>query len=84
MTAVEGFKKGQEELRRATCWGKLVEVTEEVTVTETCTRETRRQVTEYTETREVVQRLHGVEEEEEDVHTHTGSEGQWGRARRAC
>ena len=45
---------------------------EEVTVTETCTRETRRQVTEYTETREITEigeRLHGVEEEE-DAHTH--------------
>ena len=46
--------------------------TEEVTVTETCTRETRRQVTEYTETREITEigeRLHGVEVKE--AHTHT-------------
>ena len=62
-------------------------MTEEVTVTETCTREIRHvEVTEYTETREtqkIGERLHGVEEEEEDAHTHThrGSEGQWGRAR---
>ena len=58
MTAVEEFKIGQEELRRATCWAteerRLVRVTEtvtrtlkeEVTVTETCRRETGRQVTE--------------------------------------
>ena len=65
-------------------------MTEEVTVTETCTREiTRREVTELVETREVVERLHGVEEKDGVVgrahtHTHTGSEGQWGRARRAC
>ena len=81
---VEEFKKGQEELRRATCWAsrerRRLEVTEEVMVTRTLkgeettsTRETRRQVTEYTETREttkVVERLHGVEEKE-DAHTHT-------------
>ena len=39
----------------------------------TCTRETGRRVTEYTETREmtrVEERLHGVEEKE-DAHTHT-------------
>ena len=43
-----------------------------MTVTETCTRITRRQVTEYTETREITEigeRLHGVEEEG-DAHTH--------------
>ena len=72
---VKEFKIGQEDLRRATWWGRLAEVTEEVTVTETCTRETRRQVTEYTETREITEleeRLHGVEQEEEaDTHTHT-------------
>ena len=39
--------------------------------TETCTRETRRQITEYTETRKIGERLHGVEEEDEDAHTHT-------------
>ena len=78
----EQFKIGQGELLRATCWGRLVEVTEEVTVTQ---REIRHvEVTEYTETREITkigERLHGVEKE---AHTHTGSEGQWGRARRAC
>ena len=83
MTAVREFKKGQEELRRATCWGRLAEVTEEVTVTETCTREIRHvEVTEYAETREITEigeRLHGVEEEEDaHTYTHTGSEGQWG------
>ena len=31
---VEQFKIGQGELLRATCWGRLVEVTEEVTVTQ--------------------------------------------------
>ena len=50
-------------------------VTETVTreklngVTETCTRETRHQVTELTETREVVERLHGVKGDE-NAHTH--------------
>ena len=69
------------------------EVTEEEKlngVTETCTAG--REETELTETREAVERLHGVEEKDGDVvedaqthtHTHTGSEGQWGRARRAC
>ena len=46
---------------------------------EESTRETRRQVTEYTETREVEERLHGVEEvKDAHTHTHTVSEGQWG------
>ena len=77
---LEELNKGNEELLRATCWPteerRRVEVTEKVTetVTETLkgeesTRETRRQVTEYTETREVVERLHGVEGEK-DAHTH--------------
>ena len=56
-------------------------MTEEVTVTETCTREIRHvEVTELVETREMTkigERLHGVEEEG-DAHTHTCSEGQWG------
>ena len=90
MTVVEGFKMGQEELRRATCWAteerRLVRVTEtvtrtlkeEVTVTETCTRETGRRVTEYTETREmtrVEERQHGGDVVG-DAHTqtHRGSE----------
>ena len=60
----EEFKIGQGELLRATCWAsrerRRVEVTEKVTETvtqtlkgdeTTSTRETRRQVTEYTETR---------------------------------
>ena len=68
------LKIGNGERRRATCRGRRVEVTETVTetlngVTETCTRETRHQVTELTETREVVERLHGVEVK--DAHTHT-------------
>ena len=73
---LERLKIGNGERRRATCWGRRVEVTEKVTetVTETLkgeettsTRETRHQVTELVETREVVERLHGVEEE--DAHT---------------
>ena len=84
----EQYKIGQGELLRATCWAsrerRLVEVTEKVTETvtqtlkgeeTTSTRETRRQVTGYTEMREmtrIAERLHGVEEEEEgDAHTHT-------------
>ena len=83
---------------RETCRTRSIRVTEEakVTVTErkklngvtetTSMRETRREVIEWTETREmgtVEERLHGVEEEEEGdahthTHTHTGSEGQWG------
>ena len=50
-------------------------------VTETCTRETRHQVTELVETREMTrleERLHGVEVKDAHTHTHTGSEGQWG------
>ena len=43
---IEQLKKGNGERLRATCWATeergRVEVTEEVTVTETCTRETRR------------------------------------------
>ena len=71
---------GEDRVSRETCWTRH-EVTETVTqrgklngVTETCTRETRRQVTELTETREtVVERLHGVEEKDgvKDAHTHT-------------
>ena len=80
---LEQFKKGQRELLRATCWAsrerKLLEVTEKVTETvtqmlkgeeTTCTRETRRQVTEYTETREIGERLHGVEVGAAHTHTH--------------
>ena len=72
MTAVKEFKIGQGELLRVTCWWRLVEVTEEVTVTQW---EELNGVTEYTETREmgkIGERLHGVEEEE-DAHTHTQS-----------
>ena len=42
-------------------------------MTETCTSETRREVTEITETREmgtVEERLHGKDGVEEDAHTH--------------
>ena len=70
---------GEDRVIRETCRTKSVRVMEEAKVTvterkklngvtETCTRETRRQVTELMETREVVERLHG--EEVEDAHTH--------------
>ena len=54
----------------------LVRVTETVTRTlkggeTTSTGETRRQVMEYTETREVVERLHGVEVKDAHTHIHT-------------
>ena len=39
-------------------------------VTETCTSETRREVTELTETREIEERLHG-KDGVKDAHTHT-------------
>ena len=80
---------GEDRVSRETCWARRVEVTETVTQTlkgeeTTWTRDTRRQVTELTETREAVEeRLHGGDVVK-DTHTHTGSEGQWGRARRAC
>ena len=72
---------GEDRVIRETCWARRVEVTETVTVierekligvTETCTSETGREVTELTGTREIEERLHGVKE----AHTHTGSEGQ--------
>ena len=87
---------GEDRVIRETCWGRRVRVTEAVTVTqagkligvtETCTSETRREVTEITETREmgtVEERLHGTDGVKEDAHTHRGSGGQWGRARGAC
>ena len=90
------MEAGEDSAIRETCWARSVKVTETVTqgekligVTETCTSETRREVTELTETREmgtVEERLHGKDgvEEVKDTHTHTGSGGQWGRARRAC
>ena len=62
---------------RETCWARRVKVTETVTqreklngVTETCTSETRREVTELTETREIEERLHGGDGVK-DAHTHT-------------
>ena len=82
---------GEDRVIRETCWARCVKVTETVTqggklmgVTETCTSETGRQVTELTKTRETIEkRLHRTDGVE-DAHTHRGSEGQWGRARRAC
>ena len=81
---------GEDRVIRETCWARRVEVTETVTVTqgekvigvtETCTSETRGEVTELTETREmgtIEERLHGKDGVKEDKHTHTGSGGQWG------
>ena len=77
-----------EKLIRETCWARSVEVMETVMVTqggkligvmETCTSETRREVTELTETREIEERLHDTDGVK-DAHTHGGSGGQWGRA----
>ena len=74
---LEQLKIGNGELLRATCWAtkerRRVEVTETVTRTlkgeeTTSTRETRREVTELVETREVVERLHG--DVVGDAHTH--------------
>ena len=89
---LEQVKIGNGELLRATCWAsrerRLLEVTEKVTETvtqtlkgkeTTCTRETRRQVTEYTETREIGERPHGGDGVgAAHTHTHRGSGGQWG------
>ena len=84
---------GEDRVIRETCWARSVKVTETVTqggkligVTETCTSETRREVTELTETREIEERLEGKDGVKEDAHTHThrGSGGQWGWARGAC
>jgi len=68
---------GEDRVIRETCWARRVKVTEMVTqggkligVTETCTSETRRQVTELTETREIEERLHGGDGVSE-AHTHT-------------
>ena len=82
------MKAGTKKIIRETCWARRVEVTETVTerkklngVTETCTSETGRQVTELTETREIGERLHskdGVEVKDAHTYTHRGSEGQWG------
>ena len=79
---------GEDRVIRET-WRVTEKVTETVTQTlkgeeTTCMRETRRQVTELTETREIESRLHGTDGLKEAAHTHRGSEGQWGRARRAC
>ena len=81
-TAVRpAVEAGEDRVIRETCWARRVEVTETVTqreklngVTETCTSETRREVTELTETREIEKiegRLHGTDGVEEDAHTHT-------------
>ena len=40
-------------------------------IRETCTGETRREVTELTETREIEKRLHGMDGVKKDEHTHT-------------
>ena len=84
---------GEDRVIRETCKTRH-EVTERKKVngvTETCTRETGREVTELTGTRETVEeRLHskdgvvGDTHTRTHTHTHRVSEGQWGRARRAC
>jgi len=71
---------GEDRVIRETCWARSVKVTVTVTqgeklvgVTETCTSETRREVTELTETWEmgtVEKRLHGTDGVK-DAHTHT-------------
>ena len=68
---------GEDRVIRETCWARRVKVTETVTqggkligVTETCTSETRREVTELTGTREIEERLHGGDGVG-DAHTHT-------------
>ena len=68
---------GEDRVSRETC--RVTEkVTETVTerekingVTETCTRETRREVTELVETREVEERLHSTDGVVGRTHTHT-------------
>ena len=67
---------GEDRVFRETCWARSVKVTETVTqggklmgVTETCTSETGREVTELTETREIEERLHG-KDGVGDAHTH--------------
>ena len=81
---------GEDRVIRETCWARRVKVTEKATVTvtqgklmgmtETCTSETRRQVTELTGTREIEERLHGKDGVKEDEHTHielaTDDEGE--------
>ena len=82
------MEAGEDKIIQEMCWGRLVKVTERVTVTETCTRhvETREITSEVTELGTVGERLHGTDGVEEDAHTHThtGSGGQWGRARTTC
>ena len=81
---------GEDRVIREMCWARSVKVMETVTqggkligVTETCTSETRREVTELTKMREIEGRPHGGDGVG-DAHTHAGSGGQWGRARREC
>ena len=74
---------GEDRVIRETCWARRVEVTETergklIGVTETCTSETRREVMEIIETREmetIEERLHGKDRVKEDAHTHT--QRQW-------
>ena len=66
---------GEDRVIRETCWARSVKVTETqggklIGVTETCTSETRCEVTELTETRETEKRLHGTDGVK-DAHTHT-------------
>ena len=70
---------GEDRVIRETCWARRVEVTETVTQTlkgeeTTSTRETRHQVTELVETREMTrigERLHGTDGVVGRAHTHT-------------
>ena len=72
---------GEDRVSRETCWARRVTETVTVTqrekvsgVTETCTSETGREVTEWTETRvmgTVEERLHGVEVTDAHTRTHT-------------
>ena len=83
---------GEDRVIRETCWARRVKVTETVIqggkligVTETCTSETGREVTELTGTREIEKKLHGTDGVKDvHTHTHTGSGGRWGRAGTTC
>ena len=78
----ESAPAGEDRVIRETCWTRSVRVTEEAKVTatqggklmgvtETCTSETRREVTELTKTREVEERLHSKDGVVGDTHAHT-------------
>ena len=68
---------GEDRVSQETCWMRheVTRMEKLIGVTETCTSETGRQVTELTETREVEtnrhERLHGEDGVVGDTHTHT-------------